>query len=242
MRTTAGLKIDLLLAQPDPDQPDPPLSRWRAHRHGLDQCRVGRKFRIGDPLLAHFQIALDQGIHRPLQRFDIVRRFRHVKIQPALFRPNLPATDWQRNYHAEQMQRRVDPHVPVPPLPCQGLHHTCPDHRQRRWQRRNQDHRAIFALYRHRNLQPCAVPGDPASIAWLPTAGRVKDRLVQHHAAFGRVSDHGATGFAQIGLGSKQGFGHRSGSAFARFAAKVDGRPGKASGYRSLAPLPSRCA
>ena len=60
MGAAAGLKIDLSLALPDPDEAHAPGPARRRDRHSLDQPGTGRELRIGDPVLRYRQVALDQ--------------------------------------------------------------------------------------------------------------------------------------------------------------------------------------
>lgn len=123
MGAAARLQIDLPCPVTNPHKANTPRPAWRLHRHGFDKTGLGVKFGLGDPFLAHNQIARDQRIQPPLEDRALIGigHLGHVEIKPPLVMGDGTTRHRKRQHHLKKMQRCMDAHMAIAALPIEAL-------------------------------------------------------------------------------------------------------------------------
>src|SRR5215208_4883662 len=113
MGAAAGLEVDAL----DLDEAHAAGAARRLHRHGLDEGGVGVELRVGDPALADGGVAGDERVQLLGQVGLVEPGLGNVEVEPAVALADGAAGDREGQHDAQEMERGVDAHALVTPLP-----------------------------------------------------------------------------------------------------------------------------
>src|SRR5690242_2449072 len=108
----AGLQVHAV----DLEEADAPHAARRLDRHRAHELRLGVELRVRDPDRPDVVRLVDQAGELALEVLP-VEGIDHVEIEPRVAGGDRAAVRLVRHDRAEEVGRRVEAHVPVPPIP-----------------------------------------------------------------------------------------------------------------------------
>jgi hypothetical protein len=191
------------------EEPDAPGSAGRLHAHGLDEFRPRVEFLVRDPHGFGRDAARDELVRALHDLGGIEQRDVDVEIEPRLVGRDVPAGHGRDDDAGHHVQRGVQAHECVAPIPVDLEADGFADFRQRRAggdDMRDSAGRLTLARIRDRNAV-AVVADQETRIAGLPAAERIEDRAVELDLAVAHGDDTRRRGL-QVCVVSEQQFGH----------------------------------